>query len=568
MTSRFLSFLPLVGALLLAACGPASRTDVLLDDVESYINEAPDSARAVLRAMDAGVLQTKRLRARHALLRTMAQNKCYDDITISGLLEPAAWYEYHGTPDERLKYWMYRGRIQQAKGQNNAAAVSFSRAESYVDKAKDKHTVGLLYLSIQGIYEGAFNQAKAQEYSEKAIELFKQIDDPLTGPSLGRLAKVYFDQQKMAQADSVYLEAMPYFEVVPALAPSYLSDYAQMKVLQPKKDPEGAIALLDRYRELTGSFTVQEAGAYAYALELLGRRKASDAYIPELRNVSGENAYTARMWLTRIDVAREDYKTAFWEQADNYKQETGYIQKALEDSIGQTLREEADRKATDYEVKLRMTLILAGGIFFALLSAFLLLLLHKGKIEAERNRLVDLREQMQNDLDRVQEENAKKELLLSGQEDRIREMEEHVARERERFTRDRVCRLRQLGELRSTFWWRERGGMREADAIQRIKKEFSYVFQTDNDGAELIQNLDEELNGAVSQLRDNLRLGRKPKEVLFLCCCILDLEPEMIAEIMDTSKANVYEKRSRLRARVRELGDPVMDVLIAKNTTA
>ena len=89
----------------------------------------------------------------------------------------------------------------------------------------------------------------------------------------------------------------------------------------------------------------------------------------------------------------------------------------------------------------------------------------------------------------------------------------------------------------------------------------------DNDGAKLIQHLDEELNGAVSQLRDSLRLGRKPKEVLFLCCCILDLEPEMIAEIMDTSKANVYEKRSRLRARVRELGDPVMDVLIAKNTT-
>ena len=43
MTSRFLNFLPLVGALLLAACGPASRTDALLDDVESYINEAPDS---------------------------------------------------------------------------------------------------------------------------------------------------------------------------------------------------------------------------------------------------------------------------------------------------------------------------------------------------------------------------------------------------------------------------------------------------------------------------------------------------------------------------------------------
>ncbi len=567
MAFRFLNFLSLVGALLLAACGPASRTDALLDDVESYINEAPDSARAVLRAMDAGVLQTKRLRARYSLLRTMAQDKCYDDITVPGLLDDAAWFEHHGTPDEQLKYWMYLGRIQQTKGQHNEAAVSFSLAESYTGMAQDKHTIGLLYLAIQSIYEGVFNQAKAQEYSEKAIELFKQIDDPLTGPSLGMLARVYLDQQKWTQADSVYQEAIPYFEVVPALAPSYLSDYAQMKVLQPKKDPDGAIALLDRYLELTGSFTVQEVGAYAYALELLGRRKASDAYISELRKVSGEDSYAARVWLVRIDVARDDFKAAFWEQADNYRQEKGYIQKALEDSIAQTLREEADRKATAFEMKLRMTLIFAGGIFFALLSAFLLLLMRKGKIEAERNRLVDIREQMQNDLDRVQEENAQKEQLLSGQEDRIREMEEHVAREREKFTRDRVSRLRQLGELRSTFWWRERGGMREVDAIQRIKKEFSYVFQTDNDGEALVRHLDVELNGAVSRLRDSLRLCGKPKEVLFLCCCILDLEPEMIAEIMDTSKANVYEKRSRLRARVRDLGDPLLAVLIAKNTT-
>ena len=42
MTFRFLNFAPLLGVLLLAACDPASRTDAFLNDVESYINEAPD----------------------------------------------------------------------------------------------------------------------------------------------------------------------------------------------------------------------------------------------------------------------------------------------------------------------------------------------------------------------------------------------------------------------------------------------------------------------------------------------------------------------------------------------
>ena len=70
----------------------------------------------------------------------------------------------------------------------------------------------------------------------------------------------------------------------------------------------------------------------------------------------------------------------------------------------------------------------------------------------------------------------------------------------------------------------------------------------------LVRRLDDELDGAISELRKKLHLRGKPQEVLFLCCCILDLEPEMIAEIMDTTKGNVYQKRSRLRARIREYG--------------
>lgn len=106
--------------------------------------------------------------------------------------------------------------------------------------------------------------------------------------------------------------------------------------------------------------------------------------------------------------------------------------------------------------------------------------------------------------------------------------------------------------------------MREADAISKIKAEIAYVFQTDNDGKKLVRRLDSELDGAVSLLRAKLHLRGKPQEVLFLCCCILDLEPEMIAEIMGTTKANVYEKRYRLRARIRELNDPLLAVLVEK----
>ena len=565
MNFRILNFFPLLGALLLAACGTASRTDTLLNDIESYISDAPDSAWTVLESVDATELVTRRQRARYSLLRAAAWSKCGEDLSTPRALEAAlSWYSRHGTPDEKMKVWYYLGRIHYASSSFNDAAIAFTQAEVYVDQVHDRHAVGQLYVAFSSVYEQVCNVSKQREYAEKAYETFKQADDPYVRPSLGVLAMVCHRQERWAEADSLFREALPSVDTISTALGRYLYDYARMKLVQPARDPEGALALLDRYREMGGYFGVDEEGAYACALELSGNREAAEPIVARLRSVKGAERFNALVWLTRIDEHRGDYFLAFKETAEASALDKGNVERFLEDSVAQSLREEADRKAAEARASRRTTRILAGGIFFALLSAILLLLLRKGKVEAERKRLIDVREQMQSELEKAQEENAEKAQLISGQEDRIREMEESVAREREIYTRERVNRLRQLGELRSTFWWRERGGMREADAIQQIKKEISYVYQTDNDGGALIRRLDNELDGAISQLRKSLHLRGKPKEVLFICCCILDLEPEMIAEIMDTTKSNVYAKRFRLRAKVRALNDPLLSVLVEK----
>ncbi len=563
MNFRLLNFVPLLGALLLASCGHVSRTDALLNDIESYINERPDSACAMLAAVDTTDLLTRRLRARYSLLHTIAIDRSGGDIRDPGLFDDAiAWYSRHGAPDEKLNAWYYQGRIHYAYCQYKDAAIAFSQAEAYVDQAQDQHTVGLLYVAFSSVYEKVSNFSKQREYAEKAYETFKRADDSYTLPSLGMLAMACHRQERWAEADSLFREALPSVDTISYAQSWYLYDYARMKLEQPDRDPDGALALLEQYRDAGGYFGVDETGAYAFALELSKGRAAADPVVEQLRTVEGAERFAALVWLTRIDEQRGDYTKAFKEFTESYKIDKANIVSNLEDSIAQSLREEADRKVADAKASRQRIITITGGVFFALLSVILLLLLRKGKVEAECKRLIDVREQMQEELERAQEENAEKAELISGQEDRLREMEESVARERETYTRERVNRLRQLGELRSTFWWRERGGMRESDAIQRIKKEISYVYQTDNNGAALVRRLDCELDGAISRLRKELQLRGKPKEVLFLCCCILDLEPEMIAEIMETSKANVYVKRFRLRARVRELNDPLLSVLV------
>ena len=113
---RINTLLIVLCALLLSACGasPHRRIAAVLDDVESYINERPDSALAVLRELDstAAVRGPARL-ARASLLHSMALDKCYIDLKTDSILAPAvAWYMRHGSPDEKLKTLYYQGRLQ------------------------------------------------------------------------------------------------------------------------------------------------------------------------------------------------------------------------------------------------------------------------------------------------------------------------------------------------------------------------------------------------------------------------------------------------------------------------
>ena len=558
---RNLALLLLV-ILLAAACGTTSRRHITatMDDVESYVNDRPDSALAVLEGVDSTALNTRALRARYSLLHVMAQAKCYKDLTIPGLIDDAAiWYAHHGSADERMKTLYYQGCIAQANGDQNSAAVYYARAEEYVDNVTDKHALGLLYLAEASVYNAVYNTDIEKEYREKALSVFKQNQDSMYDSALGGLAYVYHSRKEWQKADSLYRHAILHSEAYPHALGLYLSNYARMKVQQPDKDPEGTIELLNRKRELSGGgLTLSEAGAYAYASELLGQTSVSDALIAKLQEASESRPIEVYPWLSRISEARGDYKSALAYQAEAHRLESKHIESVLSDSVTQALREEANGQAERARFHTQRTVLAAGVVIFALLSTILMGLLRRRRVEEEMKRLISIREQLQAELE-------SNELVVSGQQDRLLEMEQKVARERESYTRERVRRLRQLGELRSTFWWRERQGIGEKEAVKQIKEEIAYVFQTDNDGIVLVRRLDKELDGAVSRLRKELHLRGNPREVLFICCCILDLEPELIAEIMATTKANVYEKRSRLRARIRALGDPLLSVLVEKN---
>ena len=87
----------------LASCTPHSKHWETLMQVESFIEERPDSALTVLQGMDKEALSGKEEEAKHALLLSMALDKNVIDRTDFEVLQPAIdYYLEKGTPNETL----------------------------------------------------------------------------------------------------------------------------------------------------------------------------------------------------------------------------------------------------------------------------------------------------------------------------------------------------------------------------------------------------------------------------------------------------------------------------------
>lgn len=542
---------------ILAACGPSSRQRVAatLDDVETYINDRPDSALAVLEGVDSTALSTRALRARYSLLHVMALDKCYKDITAPGLLDEASeWYVHHGTADEKMKVLYYQGRIAQDCKDQNSAAVYYMRAEEYSEDVVDKHALGVLYMAEATIFNTVHNIEKEKEFTEKGLSVFRSIDDPMQDIVLGQLAISYFSLRDWERADSLFRKGIASSTSNPYAQSVFLSNYARMKVLQPEPEPDAAIALLDRkQKDLGQKFSLQDAGAYAYALTLLGRTREAEGILNQLEKLAATSPMTVEKWLSRCAFASGDYEQAYMSLNRTHLSEESVIQETLSDSVLEAISAYNNMAAGQKRMQYRINMAVLTIILLFLLLLLTLSLLRKNKIESERSRILDLYSTLERE--------------AADQENNCLELQRQLNNVREIARKERVLRFRQAGRLRSSIWRLDHLGMptwfTKDQSILSIKEELSYVYDIDDSADKLVRRLDRELDGIIIPLLERLNLMDKPKEQLFLCCCLLEIPTDIIASKLGITPNNVRVKKYRLKDQIAKLNNADYDSLFA-----
>ena len=542
---------------LFVACGPSprQRAATTLDDVESYINERPDSALVVLEKVDSTALSTRAIRARYSLLYVMALDKCYKDITSPGLLDPAVmWYEHHGAADEKMKVLYYLGRIAQDNKDHNSAAVYYSRAEEYADRVADQHALGILYLAEASVYNKVHNLEKERDYTEKGLSVFRAIDDPMQDIALGQLAISYFALRDWERADSLFRKGIASSSSNPYAQSIFLSNYARMKVLQPKPDPEAAIALLKRkQKELGQRLSLRDAGAYAYALALSGKHQEAKGLLMQLEQYSESSPMVAAIWLSRCALAKGDYKLAYEALSQARESEDAEIHRVLSDSVTDAISRFYSLAARQKQFQYRINIAFLFIILLLLSLVLVLVFLRKSKIEEERTRIMGICSTLEKEAAEQETETAHLKIQLNHLQD--------VARQ------ERISRFKQAGRLRTAIWRLEHRGApvwftEDTDMIA-IKKELSQVYDIDDTGGILVRRLDCELGGVIIPLLQKLNLQNEPQEQLFLCCCLLDLPSDVVAAKFGITPNNVRVKKHRLKDQISKLNNSDLDALFA-----
>ena len=162
-------------AICLISCNSHSKHWDTLSQVESYIEERPDSALVVLEQINTSELSGKEEKAKHALLYSMALDKNFVDKTDFEVLQPAIdYYEDNGSATDKLRTYYYQGRIYQNAGNDALAMECFVKALLEGVESEDKLTKARILFTQGRIYSTVFEWDKCIATYDEAGSYFRE----------------------------------------------------------------------------------------------------------------------------------------------------------------------------------------------------------------------------------------------------------------------------------------------------------------------------------------------------------------------------------------------------------
>ena len=309
----------------LAGCGN-SGYDRRLVAADSLMAVSPDSARAVLRAIDADRL-SRADRAYHALLSTQAAYKCFDSIPSTATIDRAVDYFSSGSDREKLtRSLIYKGAVLSELNRKTEAMELYKQAEESA-ASTDYANLGYANFRMAELYQWSFAESELDiDKYKKAYYYYKCLNDTANQiKCLNYIGPIY----RASNIDSAYNYILKAISLAKEFGDkeSEITNFAYLArayEVDSAYDKERNVAL---YAFKEGSTYLKENGYYnncCYDLcKAYLKLGCTDSAYYYFEHASAPN--TPHECITRLLLqadfaeAKGDYKKAldFWKNAEN-----------------------------------------------------------------------------------------------------------------------------------------------------------------------------------------------------------------------------------------------------------
>lgn len=548
LSDRLTSIILLPVLLLAAACNlsPRDRVTATLNEVESYINEHPDSALAVLRALDGTAsYRGPAQRARASLLHTIALDKCYIDLQTDSIIAPAvAWYDRHGTVDEKLKTLYYLGRIQYNAKKYQLAIVTYSEALEFADKATDLKYVGFVNQAIADTYSGTYQGFESFPYLDKAFECFIQVpDSSLAKKTLYKKALSLSGQKKWKEADTLFSFLINNPAGIEELLPRIKTDKALSLILNYSALADQSVALFREVLSSTGGFhTLNQWGGYAYALLKNGETAQAKSIFNQL-----ENLYPAdeqiQYWLAYEKAAEKNYEEAYVRIKKTLFAQDSLLRVQLKQSTMEAQKEFFSNKAAQEQMKSRKRTLL---LWLTLVSSVLILLL--AGLVARHRRKVSLRDEarLMLTLETTRKQNARLEQETKTQGEQMSLLFQDYFK-----TLGQICADYEEGQINHS-------SVPDRVVLRRIDRIVS-EFRGNTDGHRAFESqLDKHLNNIMTRFRKDFP-QMKPQGYLLVSYIFAGIDMQTTSVLMGLDIDALYARKYRIKTMISSSEAPNKD---------
>lgn len=540
------------------------QTKSLLQDVETYIQERPDSALRVLRKVDSLTLNTKALRARYSVLFAMALDKNYIDTTALSILEPTvAYYERSGSPEDKMLSYYYLGRIYANRKDYPNAVIFYSRALRESSE-EDYYHKGLAYEALANAYSASFNTEEELRNAIFAHDCFEKMGDKNLALSRYKIAQAYHNNEQFDLADSLYSSVYSGLDSTSKLAFYAMEDQVCNDLQQEKPEVKRDLRLLEYVAEHRGNLTLTSYYEYAYLLLLIGEKVTAENILSQLSESE-----------ERVETMEIRYRIAEYEENDEealtlLKSMLSYQNDVVKKQLAQSVfkaqsdyyrlnAEVSEQKSTTANQRsiifLIVGLMIVGSLYIAFMKRKIALSREKERLTQAVEESERLLETVMNRAKQEKEERDKNifdlKSLNEREQDKIKELRDmYVTLYQKRF-----CEIGKYYDAASSHRLESIKEKAYHDVISSTQTLFEEIASGSEGQKKFEARINADLDDIVSKIRSDFP-KLKDEDIRFICYLIVGFDTSTISFLMDITKEDVRVKKHRLREKLNGYSGP------------